>query len=123
MARTKQTAKPAASTTKKTVPNGVSKSHSTSAQSPAAGPGPSNPPVELSEKDRSVVKTWLDNPATDFKIVTAPVSKKRKRGAGGGAGNMQTQGDLFEERLDVQYEVRPRDKWECLRRYKKFTGE
>jgi hypothetical protein len=23
----------------------------------------------------------------------------------------------------VQYEVKPRDKWESLRRYKKFTGK
>jgi hypothetical protein len=33
------------------------------------------------------------------------------------------QDDLFEERLAVQYKVKPADKWESLRRYKKFTGK
>lgn len=30
---------------------------------------------------------------------------------------------MFEDRLSIKYEVKPRDKWESLRRYKKFTGK
>lgn len=85
-------------------------------QSPA--PKTTTQPAELSEKDKQAVKTWLDDAKTNFAVATAPLSKKRKRSTA-----MQTQPDLFEERLSVQYEVKPRDKWECLRRYKKFTGE
>lgn len=74
-------------------------------------------PTELSEADRAKIKSWLDKQDKPFGLVTAPLSRKRKRNSG-----LQTQTDLFEDRLSVQYEVKPRDKWECLRRYKKFTG-
>lgn len=74
-------------------------------------------PAELSEADISKVKNWLDKQEKPFSIATAPLTKKRKRDAG-----MQEQTDLFEPRLNIKYEVKPKDKWECLRRYRKFTG-
>ena len=76
-------------------------------------------PAELSERDRLALKSWLDANDKPFTIQVAPPSKslKRKRDA-----DLQLQTDLFEDRLNLRYQVRPRDKWECLRRYKKFTG-
>ena len=114
MARTKQTGLPKPKKTPAAKMNGAKKTPETT-QSPAVK-SPSLP-AELSDKDKQVVKTWLDDPSTEFTVATAPVNRKRKR-----SGGMQTQGDLFEDRLSVQYEVKPRDKWECLRRYKTFTG-
>lgn len=98
--------------------NGTTKS-SAAADSPAIkSPAQTQVPVELSDHDHEQVKKWLDDPETDFRVATAPMSRKRKR-----SGAMQPQTDIFEARLDVQYEVKPRSMWECLRRYKKFTGE
>jgi len=77
-------------------------------------------PAELSEKDRLRLREWLEYTDRPFTVHTVPVSKKRKRT---GTNQLQLQDDLFEERLAVQYEVKPRDKWESLRRYKKFTGK
>jgi hypothetical protein len=59
----------------------------------------------------------LDKQDKPFTVATAAPSRKRKR-----QPTMQMQNDLFEDRLSIQYEVKPKDKWECLRRYKKFTG-
>jgi hypothetical protein len=78
---------------------------------------PQQPP-ELSEADKTKIKQWLDKQDRPFSIAIQPSSRKRKRTS----GTMQTQTDLFDDRLNIQYEVKPRDKWECLRRYKKFTG-
>lgn len=77
-------------------------------------------PAELSEKDRQQLKNWLDGKDKPFGIQIAPSSQslKRKRD-----DDWQLQTDLFEDRLSLRYQVRPKDKWECLRRYKKFTGE
>ena len=114
MARTKQTGptatKPAAKKLRLNSTPKPTEAPPTPVKSPAQ-------PAELSEYDREQVKSWLDDPSTAWKVVTAPLSKKRKRN-----GPMQPQTDIFEDRLSVQYEVRPRDKWECMRRYKKFTG-
>lgn len=107
MANIKQTGRAKPKAVAKAKVNGVKKS-----------PAATQTPVELTEHDREMVKKWLDNPATQFKVATAPASRKRKR-----EGTLQPQTDIFEDRLSVQYEVKPRDKWECLRRYKKFTGE
>lgn len=119
MARMKQTGLPKKKTLSSAKVNGTTTASASPAlQSPAPAKSPAQPaPVELSDIDRQAVKTWLDDAKTEFKVTTAPLSRKRKR-----SGNMQTQTDLFEDRLSVQYEVKPRDKWECLRRYKKFTG-
>lgn len=78
---------------------------------------PAPQPAELSERDRLALKSWLDTNDKPFTIQVASKSLKRKRDA-----DMQLQTDLFEDRLNLKYQVRPRDKWECLRRYKKFTG-
>lgn len=110
MARTKQTAGPKANGTPKPPPSPPP------SKTPPALKSPTQP-TELSDADRSKIKLWLDKQEKPFTITTVPLSRKRKRNSG-----LQAQTDLFEERLSVQYEVKPRDKWECLRRYKKFTG-
>lgn len=116
MARMKQTGPRKTKLAAKASVNGASQSPAI--QSPAMKSPTQNGPVELSDKDRQIVKAWLDDTKAEFKVTTAPLSRKRKR-----SGTPQTQTDLFQERLSVQYEVKPRDKWECLRKYKKFTGE
>jgi len=103
-------------------PNGtpkstVAKTPSKTPKSPAAQP---SQPAELSEEDRARLREWLEYTDRPFSVQTVPSSRKRKRS---GTNQLQVQDDLFEERLSVQYEVKPRDKWESLRRYKKFTGK
>lgn len=77
-------------------------------------------PAELSEEYRTRLRDWLDHTDNPFAVHTVPLSRKRKRNS---VNQLQVQDDLFQERLAVQYEVKPRDKWESLRRYKKFTGK
>ena len=103
-------AKPSSTPTK---PNGVKP------ETPKSPQPPKSPtqPLELSDADKAKIKSWLDKQEKPFGVTTIPLSRKRKRASG-----LQPQTDLFEDRLSVQYEVKPRDKWECLRRYKKFTG-
>lgn len=74
-------------------------------------------PTELSETDRDMMKMFLDRAEKPFSVVTNPARKRKRDGK-----IYPTQEDLWEDRLAVQYEVKPRDKWESLRRYKKFTG-
>ena len=103
--------------TKKT---GIAKPNGTPKSAPKEPPPTTKSPTqpaELSEEDRARLKAWLDKQEKPFTIATDPPTRKRKRNTG-----MQLQSDLFEDRLSIQYEVRPRDKWESLRRYKKFTG-
>ena len=95
-------------------PNGTSKS--APKEPPPAVKSPAQP-AELSDEDRARLKGWLDKQEKPFTVAADPPTRKRKRNTG-----MQLQSDLFEDRLNIQYEVRPRDKWESLRRYKKFTG-
>lgn len=85
----------------------------------SAAKSPAAQPAELSESDRRRLHEYLELAERPFLVHTVPASRKRKRSA---AQPMQVQEDLFEQRLSVQYEVKPRDKWESLRRYKKFTG-
>ncbi|KAF2719967.1 hypothetical protein K431DRAFT_104226 [Polychaeton citri CBS 116435] len=87
--------------------------------SPPASPPPAQsptPPKQLSPEEHGEVKAFLDASDKPFSIAVAPLSRKRKRGA-----PMQIQHNPFDERLSVQYEVKPKAKWESLRRYKKFT--
>ena len=103
-------------------PNGtpkstVAKTPSKTPKSPATQP---SQPAELSEDDRVRMHEWLEYTDRPFSVHTVPLSRKRKRT---GTNQLQVQDDLFEERLSVHYEVKPRDKWESLRRYKKFTGK
>ena len=105
MVRTKQTGKPKVNGTPKAPPKDAP-----AVKSPTQ-------PAELSDADRAKIKSWLDKQEKPFGVVTVPPSRKRKRNAG-----LQMQNDLFQDHLNIQYEVKPRDKWECLRRYKKFTG-
>ena len=74
-------------------------------------------PKELSEQDRDKLGAYLDKSDKPFAVTTVPISRKRKR-----ATETQVQSDLFGDRLTVQYEVKPANNWESLRRYKKFTG-
>ena len=93
-------------------PATISKAH----KSPASH----TQPAELSEEYRTRLRDWLDHTDNPFAVHTIPLSRKRKRN---NVNQLQVQDDLFQERLTVQYEVKPRDKWESLRRYKKFTGK
>jgi hypothetical protein len=77
-------------------------------------------PVEHSEEYRTRLRDWLDHTEHPFTVHTVPLSQKRKRNS---IRQLQTQDGLFQERLAVQYEVKPRDKWESLRRYKKLTSK
>lgn len=96
-----------------------------------ARPAKSNKPAEdhtrtpqpqLSEAEVEKLRAFLDKSDKPFGIVTEPVSKKRKRESSA-PSTFLTQEDLWEDRLTVRYEVRPREKWESLRKYRKFTGE
>lgn len=81
------------------------------------GVGASPAHRQLSPKESQKLVAWLDSTETPFSVTTLPLSKKRKRS--GHAPLIQD--DLWEDRLSVQYEVKPRDKWESLRKYAKFT--
>ncbi|CZT19474.1 uncharacterized protein RCC_05325 [Ramularia collo-cygni] len=84
---------------------------------PADMRSPAQPP-ELSDSDRDKLKIFLDRAEKPFTVATYATSgKKRKRNA----KTYTLQEDLWQDRLAVQYDVKPRDKWESLRRYKKFT--
>ncbi|EME43984.1 hypothetical protein DOTSEDRAFT_53220 [Dothistroma septosporum NZE10] len=76
-------------------------------------------PETLGEDDREKLAHFLDagNPFT-VRIAKHPATnaKKRKRDEDG-----LLQDDLFDDRLTCLYAVQPLDKWESLRRYKKFT--
>lgn len=76
-------------------------------------------PVELSEESRIRLRDWLEHTKNPFKVHTVPLSRKRRRNS---VKQLQIQDGLFQARLAVLFEVQPRDKWESLRRYKKFTG-
>lgn len=123
-ARANLTAKRASKTTQEL--NGTPKSASakkTPTKAPTKTPKPpatpSVQPAELSDADRVNLREWLEHTDRPFEVYTVPLSRKRKRAD----AQLQLQDDLFEDRLAVQYEVKPRDKWESLRRYKKFTGK
>lgn len=68
--------------------------------------------------DPAKMKAWLDKTTEGpWTVYTAPPSNKRKRDA----PKMDIEDRLFEDKLKVQYEVRPRERWEALKLYKKFT--
>jgi hypothetical protein len=81
---------------------------------------PAAQPVELSKADYMSLQAYLDRSDKPFDVAVIPASRKRKRASG---ATESVQGDLFEDRLSVRYEVKPKQNWESLRRYKKFTGE
>lgn len=104
-------------------PNGTPQAktpQTTQSQAPKSPTTQPAQPAELSEKDRTRLRQWLEVTDRPFEVHTVPLSRKRKRKSG---YELQTQDDMFEDRLALQYEVKPRDKWESLRRYKKFTGK
>ena len=74
-------------------------------------------PHELSARDRDKLKDFLNKSDKPFTVTHVPNSKKRKRDA------VVFQDGLFDQRLDVQYEVKPGNNWESMKRYKKFTGK
>ncbi|KAI7189797.1 hypothetical protein KC352_g21852, partial [Hortaea werneckii] len=104
--RTKQT------TGKKKAANGLNTPSATPdmVRSPTA-------PQELSEADRARLRAFLNKSDKPFSIETIPATRKRKRGA----ADPHTEPNLDDERLTVQYEVKPASNWESLRKYKKFT--
>ena len=109
--RTKKTGKSAPAANGKAKP-------STPATPGANGVKPSSQPPEISEADRAKMRMWLDKQERPFSVVMVPSSRKRKRDTTA----LPTQDDIFEARLSIQYEVKPKERWDNLRRYKKFTG-
>jgi hypothetical protein len=77
-------------------------------------------PGELSKVSRARLRDWLEYTENPFKVHTVPLSRKRRRN---NVRQLQVQDGLFQERLAVQFEVQPRDEWESLRKYKKFTSK
>lgn len=80
---------------------------------------PNNQPRELSDADINKIKRFLDNNTKPFNVSIHAPTRKRKRSDEGGP---HIQNDFFVPELSVQYEITPNSTWECLRRYKKFTG-
>jgi hypothetical protein len=76
-------------------------------------------PAKIFEEDRVRLREWLDSKDQPFTVRTVPLSHKRKWNS----ARQQVQGDLFEERLTVCFEMQPWKEWKSLRRYKKFTGK
>ena len=76
-------------------------------------------PAKISDEDSVRLREWLDSTDQPFTVRTVPLSRKRKRNS----ARQQVQGDLFEERLTVRFEMQPWKEWKSLRRYKKFTGK
>lgn len=82
--------------------------------------------MQLSAEDYNKLRDYLETKDQPFTVQTSSStqpskSKKRKRGSVDQVWPLQD--DMFEDRLSVSYKVNPRDKWEKLRRYKKFTGK
>jgi hypothetical protein len=75
-------------------------------------------PAEIPDKGRVRLLNRLDATDQPFKVRIVPLSRKRKRGD----TKLQIQDDLLEARLAIQYRVGPKEFWESLRRYKKFTA-
>ncbi|TKA83772.1 hypothetical protein B0A55_00002 [Friedmanniomyces simplex] len=90
-------------------------------RSPPAAPQVRSPPQaqELSHEDRASLKEFLENSDKPFSVTTIPPSRKRKRPGTDPA--VRTEGDLFETRLTVDYEIKPTTNWDSMKRYKKFT--
>jgi hypothetical protein len=99
-----------------------SKSAKSKSATPKANRSPDDlrsPQPQLSDSATNELRDWLNNnPVNPFGIATLPNSKKRKRETSA----YQAQEDLWEDRLSVLYEVRPKERWDNLRKYKKFTG-
>jgi hypothetical protein len=106
--RTKQTG----TTRKKSLPNGTPPK-----DTPVPDVKSPNPPHELTDMDRANLKEFLEKSDKPFQVNTIPFNRKRKRGS-----PPPVQRDIFDPRLDVQYEIKPANNWDSLRRYKKFTG-
>lgn len=101
-------------------PNGTPQS-SSKTQKYNAPKSPTAQPAQLSAEEHDRLRNYLETKERPFKVTTVPITGKRKRGMTSKV--LQLQDDLFEKRLSVFYKIEPRDKWEKLRRYKKFTGE
>ncbi|KAK4954559.1 hypothetical protein LTR10_007990 [Elasticomyces elasticus] len=93
--------------------------YATPTQSPPPQVKSPQPAPELTAADRANVKEFLERTDKPFSITIAPQSRKRKRGAE--SPSLREETELFHERLSVQYEVKPSQNWESLKRYKKFT--
>ncbi|KAM3420317.1 hypothetical protein BST61_g3600 [Cercospora zeina] len=91
--------------------NGLAKSGQNGRPAKAA----SSQPIDLDEQDRARLKDWLDRTPTPFNVTIATPTRKRKR------DEVHLEDGLLVHELQVLYDVKPRDKWESLRRYKKFT--
>lgn len=73
-------------------------------------------PKELLEEDREHLRHWLSRTDKPFGVKIAALTRKRKR-----QEEMHVEEGLLVPDLRVLYAVKPRDKWDSLRKYKKFT--
>jgi len=73
---------------------------------------------EVSGDHSAKLRKLLNDTDQPFKVETSSLSRKKKRNG----VKLHVQRGLFEERLDVQYEVDPLGVWKSLRGYKRFTG-
>lgn len=73
---------------------------------------------DLTDEDRTKLRNFLSSTDKPFTVTTLPTSRKRKRAG----ANVYTEQNLDDERLEVQYEIKPLNNWESMKRYKKFTG-
>ncbi|CAK4030778.1 ebs-bah-phd domain-containing [Lecanosticta acicola] len=84
-----------------------------------AKPPPFKDQPELTPLETEQMKNWLDDaprPLFTVSVSANPAnSKKRKR------DDENIEQDLFENRLSCKYSVHPKDKWDKLRKYRKFT--
>lgn len=77
--------------------------------------GFTNQPVLTAEQAENL-KTWLEDPRrAPFRVKVSALNKKRKR------DDDHVENDLWESRLACEYTVQPKDKWDKLRKYRKFT--
>lgn len=81
--------------------------------------GSSAASVKVSSSTTVKLREQLDSTDQPFKLETSALSRKGKRRG----KKLQAQQSLFEERLDVHYEVQPFDVWKKLRGYRRFTGK
>ncbi|USW54885.1 Putative BAH domain, Zinc finger, FYVE/PHD-type [Septoria linicola] len=92
--------------------NGVAKNGTNGSTTKAAATQHS----DLHEQDKERLREWLDRNERPFNVKIDAPTRKRKR-----TEEMHLEEGLLTDSLKVLYEVKPRDKWESLRRYKKFT--
>lgn len=78
-----------------------------------------SPRREISVIGRAELKVYLEGSVNPFSVATVPSSRKGKKSS----APLEMQTDLWEDRLSVQYEIKPWRAWKSMRRYNKFRGK